>query len=76
MSHLTWHAYYFDALGSAPPSARVAILADNEDDATKTAIAQMGGYMRVHVTRPVWEIPNPPVGPVANAARKDADAGR
>ena len=55
-----WNAYYFDTLDAALP-ARVAIIqADNEDEAGKVAITQMGRSMRVYVTRSIWEAPNSP----------------
>jgi hypothetical protein len=46
MARSTWHAYYFDSLDRTSPVARTAIIeADNEDDAGKIAIAQMGRCM-------------------------------
>ena len=55
MARSTWHAYYFDSLDRTSPVARTAIIeADNEDDAGKIAIAQMGRCMRVDVARPMW----------------------
>jgi hypothetical protein len=58
MARLTWHAYYFDSLDRKSPIARMAIIeADNEDDAGKIAIAQMGRCMRVDVARPMWGAP-------------------
>jgi hypothetical protein len=60
MARLTWHAYYFDSLDRKSPIARMAIIeADNEDDAGKIAIAQMGRCMRVDVARPMWGAPIP-----------------
>jgi hypothetical protein len=55
MARSTWHAYYFDSFERTAPVARTAIIeADNEDDAGRIAVAQMGRSMRVHVTRPLW----------------------
>jgi hypothetical protein len=60
MARSTWHAYYFDSLDRKSPVARMAIIeADNEDDAGKIAIAQMGRCMRVDVARPMWGLPIP-----------------
>jgi hypothetical protein len=62
MAKLTWHAYYFDSLDRTSPIARTAIIeADNEDDAGKIAVAQMGRCMRVDVARPMWSPPTPMV---------------
>jgi hypothetical protein len=59
MARSTWHAYYFDSLDRTSPVARTAIIeADNEDDAGKIAIAQMGRCMRVDVARPMWGAPS------------------
>jgi hypothetical protein len=59
MARSTWHAYYFDTLDRSSPVARTAIIeADNEDDAGKIAIAQMGRCMRVDVARPMWGAPS------------------
>lgn len=50
-----WHAYYFDRLDNRSPAVRiVTIEADNEDQAGKIAIAQMGRSTRVEVTRQLW----------------------
>jgi hypothetical protein len=58
MARSTWHAYYFDSLDRKSPVAWMAIIeADNEDDAGKMAIAQMGRCMRVDVARPMWGAP-------------------
>jgi hypothetical protein len=55
MAKLTWHAYYFASLDKKSPVARMAVIeAESEDDAGKIAIAQMGRYMRVDVTQPLW----------------------
>ena len=60
MARSTWHAYYFDSLDRKSPVARMAIIeADNEDDAGKMAVAQMGRCMRVDVARPMWGAPIP-----------------
>ena len=54
-----WHAYYFDGFDrDLPPARVVAIQADNEDEAGRLAIAQMGRSLRVDVTRPLWGAPN------------------
>jgi hypothetical protein len=55
-----WNAYYFDALDATLPARVTTIQADNEDEAGKVAIAQMGRCMRVHVTRSIWEAPGSP----------------
>ena len=56
MAKSTWHAYYFDSLDRTAPVARTALIeADNEDDAGKIAIAQMGRCMRVDVARLMWK---------------------
>jgi hypothetical protein len=50
-----WQAYYFDSFDNrSPPIRIIKIQADNEDEAGRIAIAQMGRSMRVQVTRPVW----------------------
>jgi hypothetical protein len=55
MAKLVFHAFYFDSFDKAAPAARTAIIeADNEDDAGRIAVAQMGRALRVDVTRPVW----------------------
>jgi hypothetical protein len=55
---VTWHAYYFNSLDRTSPVARTAIIeADNEEEAGKIAIAQMGRCMRVNVARPMWGAP-------------------
>jgi hypothetical protein len=57
-----WHAYYFDSLDhTSPPARATTIQADDEDEAGKIAIAQMGRSMRVYVTRPVWGAPSLPI---------------
>jgi len=55
-----WNAYYFDTLTAALPARVTTIHTDNEDEAGKIAIAQMGRFMRVYVTRSIWEAPNSP----------------
>jgi hypothetical protein len=71
MARLTWHAYYFDSLDRTSPVARTAIIeADNEDDAGKIAIAQMGRCMRVDVARPMWGAPS-----LAPGAQRSPAAG-
>jgi hypothetical protein len=57
---MKWHAYYFDTLNDTSPARMTTIQADNEDEAGKIAIAQMGRCMRVHVTWPLWGGPSPP----------------
>ncbi|WP_158814196.1 hypothetical protein [Methylocapsa sp. S129] len=60
MAKSTWHAYYFDSLDRTAPVARTALIeADNEDDAGKIAIAQMGRCMRVDVARLMWGVHRP-----------------
>jgi hypothetical protein len=55
MAKLVFHAFYFDSFDKAAPAARTAIIeAENEDDAGRIAVAQMGRALRVDVTRPVW----------------------
>jgi hypothetical protein len=73
MARSTWHAYYFDSFDRSAPVARTAIIeADNEDDAGRIAVAQMGRSMRVHVTRPVWGAFQLPT--LANRRRGEAPA--
>ena len=58
MPRSMWRAYYFDSLDRKSPVVRMAIIeVDNEDDAGKIAIAQMGRSMRVDVARPLWGWP-------------------
>jgi hypothetical protein len=70
---ILWHAYYFDSLDNTSPARMTTIQADNEDEAGKIAIAQMGRCMRVHVTRPVWEGPSQPT--VERQAPLEAEGG-
>jgi hypothetical protein len=59
MAKLKWHAYYFDSFDTRSPIARTAIIeAEDEDEAGKIAVAQMGRCLRVHVARPMWEAPS------------------
>jgi len=59
MEKLVFHAFYFDNFDKSAPASRTAIIeAENEDDAGRIAIAQMGRSMRVDVTRPVWGVPS------------------
>jgi len=52
---IEWQAYYFDSFDNGSPPIRIiTIQADNEDEAGRIAIAQMGRSMRVQVTRLVW----------------------
>ncbi len=73
MAKLTWHAYYFDSLDRTSPVARTAIIeADDEDDAGKIAIAQMGRCMRVDVARPMWGAPAESIRANQNLLEKPA----
>jgi hypothetical protein len=52
MSKLSWNAYYFASFdNSLPPIRTVTLEAENEDDAGKRAVAQMGRCMRVEVAQ-------------------------
>lgn len=42
-----WNAYYFETLNDTSPARMTTIQADDEDEAGKIAIAQMGRCMRV-----------------------------
>jgi hypothetical protein len=76
MAKLTWHAYYFDSLDRGAPVARTTLIeAENEDDAGKIAIAQMGRCMRVDVARPMWGAPIPAFRTPANLAATPAMSG-
>jgi hypothetical protein len=55
-----WNAYYFETLNDTSPARMTTIQADDEDEAGRIAIAQMGRCMRVHVTRPIWGEPSQP----------------
>lgn len=73
MAKLTWHAYYFDSLDRTSPVARTTIIeADNEDDAAKIAIAQMGRCMRVNVARLMWGAPAESIRANRNLLEKSA----
>jgi hypothetical protein len=76
MAKLTWHAYYFDSLDRASPIARTAVIeAENEDDAGRIAIAQMGRCMRVDVARLMWGTPPSLKQIAANRPYQGSQAG-
>jgi hypothetical protein len=50
-----WHAFYFNSFDrSAAPSRSAMIEADDEDQAGRLAMAQMGPSMRVEIAQPIW----------------------
>jgi hypothetical protein len=50
-----WNATYFRTFDDTQPAERTAVIvAQDEDAASKAAIAGMGHCMLVYVARPVW----------------------
>lgn len=61
MAKSIWQAHYFSSFDNRAPAERIVLIeANDEMDAGKLAVAQMGRAMRVDVVRPVWET-MPPV---------------
>jgi stage III sporulation protein SpoIIIAA len=51
-----WQAHYFSSFDNKAPAERIVLIeANDEMDAGKLAVAQMGRSMRVDVVRPLWE---------------------
>jgi stage III sporulation protein SpoIIIAA len=66
-----WQAHYFSSFDNRAPAERIVLIeANDEMDAGKLAVAQMGRCMRVDVVRPLWETPSPLI-----AQRGSAPAG-
>jgi hypothetical protein len=54
----SWHAFYFDSSNNAPPVRTAIIEAEDEGEAGRMAMAQMGRCLRVEIARPVWDPPS------------------
>ncbi len=56
MAKSIWQAHYFSSFDNKSPAQRIVLIeADDEMQAGKLAVAQMGRCMRVDVVRPLWE---------------------
>ena len=56
MAKSIWQAHYFSSFDNKAPAERIVLIeANDEMDAGKLAVAQMGRSMRVDVVRPLWE---------------------
>jgi hypothetical protein len=63
-----WHAFYFNSLDRAAAPSRTAMIeADNEDQAGRIAVAQMGRSLRVDIAQPIWHGVRPTISMVRGA---------
>jgi hypothetical protein len=54
MAQFPWHAFFYDTLHDSAPARTAVIEAEDDVEAGRIARAQMGGYARVELARPVW----------------------